>query len=253
MGKKIQSVDKALQILDFLSSSRYGFGTTTIAEELGMSPATVSRILQTLMQREFVEQTENQRYRLGMRFIHIGIEILRRIDIRAEARPFLKELAKQYDDLAILAIRNHNSILCIEKAEGKQPIQLSMEVGTYIPYTSAFGKAILVGIPNERLDELLDRIKASSEGRNLDKAVFLRELAEIRKQGYALKIDEGKTGFSEVAVPIFDYNGNAIASIGIFALSARNSKKRLSSIIKSSVKAANSISHRLGAEGILTQ
>ena len=68
------------------------------------------------------------------------------------------------------------------------------------------------------------------------------KLAQVRKRGYALTVDEMTVGTSSVAVPVVDREGAVIASIGVVTIGASKDLTRLAPLLRSS---ATSISRRL--------
>jgi len=245
----IHSIDKAIQVIELLTATRYGYGVLFISEQLGFSPTTTYRILQTLMRRGYVEKTENGKYRLGMRFIEIGSAILNRIDLRAEARPFMRALASEVGEFVVLGIPNGDVVVCVETATADQNIRMDIQSGTSFPlHLSAMGQCLLAfGL---RSDGPSGRVHSdpSPQGSKVPIDMSESKKAEIRRQGYAVeRATEGnELGFLGIAAPIFDYLNRIVASLSVIAPSARVGDDRVSQIGELVCSAAESISSRLG-------
>ena len=71
-------------------------------------------------------------------------------------------------------------------------------------------------------------------------------LAEVRRSGYALAVDELEDGLTAVAAPIRSHHGEIIASISISGPTLRLGPERLEASVPRVVTAGLEISHRLG-------
>jgi DNA-binding IclR family transcriptional regulator len=74
---------------------------------------------------------------------------------------------------------------------------------------------------------------------------FLKELEEVRVNGYAVSDEELQLGVQGVACPIFDYNGKVIGSVSYTALKSDNSL--IDENIKMLKECALNISKSIGA------
>ncbi|GAB4368307.1 MAG: hypothetical protein Kow009_05070 [Spirochaetales bacterium] len=77
--------------------------------------------------------------------------------------------------------------------------------------------------PAEFIDRMLKGIPLipKTEYTITDPDIFRQHLQNVHKQGYALDIQENEIGMACVAVPVYNYFGECIASISISGLAAR--------------------------------
>jgi DNA-binding IclR family transcriptional regulator len=88
--------------------------------------------------------------------------------------------------------------------------------------------------------------------RTISTAAKLREqLAEIRKDGYAVNWGEWVESVRGIAAPIFDANGNVIAALNLSVPAERLDKKAVARIAPLVVSTATQISRGLGYAGTL--
>src|ERR1700681_5047381 len=100
---KVNSVDRALVILEYLGTQTKKIGVRELGQAIGLSKSSVHRILQTLRARGFVKwNPDNARYSLGMRAFDVGCCILRSIDAHAVAKPYLEQLVASLGETAFL-------------------------------------------------------------------------------------------------------------------------------------------------------
>jgi len=103
-------------------------------------------------------------------------------------------------------------------------------------------------LPGSEIQRIIQKEKLIAFGPNtITNPVKLKEhLQEIRNRGYALSFEERIPGSSSIAAPIFDYQGNVIASISISGPITRFTKEKISFYISLIKKAAEDISQSLG-------
>ncbi|WP_328589453.1 IclR family transcriptional regulator [Niallia circulans] len=69
----IQSVERALQILDLFNDHTVELKITEISEQMGLHKSTVHSLLKTLQQSRYIDQnSENGKYRLGLKLVERG-------------------------------------------------------------------------------------------------------------------------------------------------------------------------------------
>ena len=85
-GGGVQSVDRALQILDILARAGDA-GVSEIAEEMGVHKSTVSRLVGSLVGRQLVRQnSERGKYQLGFGILRLASSLPGRLNLVHEAR-----------------------------------------------------------------------------------------------------------------------------------------------------------------------
>ena len=69
----VQSIERAVSILNALADSRSGLSLSKLSEQVGIQPSTAHRILATLVAHDYVRQDRPTKYyRLGLQLLHIG-------------------------------------------------------------------------------------------------------------------------------------------------------------------------------------
>ena len=148
-------MERALSILEALGANPEGVGVTRLGKELGLHKSTVHRLLATLSRYGFVEQDEaTECYRLGMRFVSLGLNFLHQLDFRREVLPHLKELAEITGEMTQLGVLEGNEILYLERFQSQETITVNL--GLRLPaHCTAEGKVLLGCLPDDRLQEFL--------------------------------------------------------------------------------------------------
>jgi DNA-binding IclR family transcriptional regulator len=213
------SVERALEILEYLSRQGGEHGVRSIAGALDLSPSTAFRLLETLEQTGFVRQNQaSDKYVIGVKAVQLGIAALGSLDITAIAPPRLRTLADETGESAFLAVRDDGEIVYLLKEEGKHSIRTTARLGSRRPlHCTALGKSFLATMPPPEVEAVLQRTGMPRMTRHtiteLDR--LWEELAHIRVMGYAVDREEVEEGLICVAAPIKDYRGVTIAAVSM--------------------------------------
>ncbi|WNS77601.1 IclR family transcriptional regulator [Bacillus sp. DTU_2020_1000418_1_SI_GHA_SEK_038] len=246
----VKSVSRALDIIMFVSMKKGGLGVTEIANQMDINKSSVYRILSTLVQYGYVEQDQDTgRYKLGYKFLEISSKLLESIDLREEAKAFLKELEMETNEVIHLVVYDQGEVVYIEKLDGNETLRMHSKVGKRAPmHCTSVGKAILAHLPPVVATDILERkgLPFHTDKTITDIDQFLQELIEVRKSGYALDLEENEYGITCMAVPIFDHLGKVIAAVSISGPTMRMTKDRLKALQPRIIHIGEQISERLG-------
>jgi len=249
----VQSVDRALRILEILKDERDGLGVTELSTHLEVSKSTVHRLLMSLLKKNFVKKDKNSgKYILGLKLIELGQIVSENIDIRKLAYPYLVQLVEILDETVHLASRDNNKIVYIDKIESSSSIQMYSKIGKRVPlHCTGIGKAILAFLPEEEVLHALEQIQLTRYTDNtiVKKEELLKHLKSIEKKGYSIDNEEHEKGIRCVAAPIFNYNKEVIAGISVTSLSVKLKGEKLVESTNEVVRIANEISKEYGYPG----
>jgi DNA-binding IclR family transcriptional regulator len=139
----VVALARGLEILSAFRVKDGALGNSDLAERTGIPTATVSRITHTLTRAGYLTYNpKRENYDLGPMALSLGFVALRRLDIRAIARPLMQKLADEGNVNVGLGIRERRSMLYIATCEGPGLIGLRLVSGSRMPITtSAMGRA----------------------------------------------------------------------------------------------------------------
>jgi IclR family KDG regulon transcriptional repressor len=218
----IQSLDRALNILDLFDEYTTELKITEISVRMDLHKSTVHSLLKTLQMHAYIDQDpETGKYRLGMRLLEKGQLLLQRLDIRAVARKHLENLTAQTGQTTHLVILDGKEGVYIDKVEGEKAAIRYSRIGRRVPlHSSAVGKALIAFRNTEEVELLLTNyqfvVQTASTIR--DKEALLNELSQVREQGYAVDDQENEPGVRCAAAPIYDHSGQVSAAMSISTL-----------------------------------
>lgn len=248
----VQSVDRALEILDILQSEPQGMGVSRLADRLGVSKSTAHRLLQSLLKKDFVQQNEeNQRYYLGLRLMQLGQIVANQLDIRQIASPFMHRLVEKSGETAHLVIREGSEIVYIDKIESSATIRMFSNIGKRAPmHCTGVGKAILAYLPKEKIDWIIEQkgLPRFTSNTITDREELFEHLREIRLRGYSIDDEEHEEGIKCAAAPILNSKGEVVAGISVAGPIMRVNKSSIDRIAKEVLQASKGISRALGGK-----
>ncbi|MEV7134368.1 IclR family transcriptional regulator [Arthrobacter sp. NPDC093128] len=248
-GGGVQSVDRALQILDILARDGDA-GVSEIAEEMGVHKSTVSRLVGSLVGRELVRQnSERGKYQLGFGILRLASSIPGRLSVVREARDVLEILAARYKETVNLAVLRSNYAVNVDQAMGPSTLATYDWVGSLTPlHATSSGKVLLAALPADERDTILKTVglPARTPRTVTNRAQLEKQLLEISRQGYAVVHEEFEIGLSAVAVPIWNHLGNVIAAVSISGPAFRFTPEEDPGLIEGLRAAGLSISAKMG-------
>lgn len=249
-AKLIQSVDRALQILDVFSLREKELGVTEIAHRLDLHKSTAFGLLTTLEYWGCIEQNrQTGKYRLGLKLLELGDRVKEGLDLRVLALPFLQELVEHYRETVHLVVHDRGEVVYIEKVEGPTAIRMYSQVGKRAPmHSTGVGKIMLAYRSMQEVDALIEEKGLSSFTPNTitDPEILREELVKIKKNGYCFDNEEIEVGLRCVAAPIMDSQQEVVAAISLSGPSMRMTDEQMNELIIPVKETALKISQSLG-------
>ncbi len=245
----INSVLKAIDILQAFSPSEPRLTLAEIAGRLGMPKSTTHNLLATLLSCGFVEKVDADRYALGTAVVALTQAVRVNVELRDRAAPLLRELADQCRESVYLTVLDGNYALYIYAVESPNRLMARTAVGdrAHLHCTSV-GKAMLAYLPADEVEAIVARVglPASSE-RTITRLDDLREeLAATRARGFAIDNQEHELRTFCIGAPIFDAAGRVIAACSMSGADPEIVGRRLPELSQRVREVAQEASRRMG-------
>lgn len=245
----IQSIQRAAAILRSFTEAEPELGVTELSRRLDLHKSTVSRILSTLQTEGLVGQNpETGKYRLGIGLISLAGVALGRLNARAAAQSYLVDLVKATQETVNVTVLDGHECVNIERAFSPQPIRYMGWIGRRTPlHCTASGKVILAHMPpEERTAVLPTPLRRYTDKTITDLAQLERSLADICRDGYAIVHEEYEEGFSSIAAPIYNHQGDVAAALVVSGPTYRLQDGVIATFIAPLLEAAQNASADLG-------
>jgi IclR family transcriptional regulator, KDG regulon repressor len=241
------------QILSFFEiSDSEDESVSNIARALGMHPSKISRMLRSMeVQGLFERNPDTGRYRIGARFLQMGLLYVLKHPLRRVVFPHVEQAARDVELLVGWAIFKSDKVVIVDRLRyGDDP---AMHVlGSEVPlHSTAYGKLFLAYGTDDEKERILKTIgfvpftsRTVTDGES-----FGKELVRIRDRGYAFDDEETREGIRGLAAPVFDAQGSLALAFSVAGRTSDLTDKRLPELIKYLTDKAFFISRQLGYEG----
>lgn len=224
----VQSVTRALLLLETLADDGSGWRLTDLSLHTGLSPSTVHRLLTTLQERRFVQyDSGRQLWSVGQQAFSVGAAFGQRQALVAPALPHLRHLRDLTRETANFGVLDDGEIVVMAQAESREIVRAIARTGGRAGLVnSALGKAVLSAYSQEDMEAVL-ALPESRSGPIAAQAALRAEWAKAKALGYAIDNRDGDRGITCVASPVRNAAGDVVGAISVSGLSARMSIERL--------------------------
>jgi DNA-binding IclR family transcriptional regulator len=239
MKAATNSLERALALLEMIERTPGGLRHAEISRQMRMPKSTCSYIVARLERRGYLTRDEETGcYRIGLSTVTLAHGALREVGLRAIAEPALYKLASATGLSAGMGVMDRGRVLVIDRVEGAEFVRDAVQVADGLPlrwagrsrkyrlradrdigrelpaHSSALGKVLLAYLPKKQVLGLIAERGLARQTRNTitSKARLLRELEQVRRQGYATA-EEEMAGIRAIAAPI--YGEGDLVSAGV--------------------------------------
>ena len=220
-GKIIQSVAKAMRLLDILDAAEQPLSLADLSMKTGWPKSTVHGLLATMREYSVVAQDDDGNYMLGIRLFEYGCSLSKSWNIVDIAKPYIQHISRTTGEAVFLSILDRGEVITLDRADNRSGLWISAEMGCRLPiHCTSQGKLFLSFMSDDDREEILSRKewKEYTSHTIMTRKELDIELENIRKRGYATEFGEYKIGLRSVAAPIFDSESNVRYAIGLIAM-----------------------------------
>ncbi|MGE0237637.1 MAG: IclR family transcriptional regulator C-terminal domain-containing protein [Parvibaculaceae bacterium] len=215
----MQSLQRGLDVLRAVKSHQ-PCALHQIHLATGLPKPTLSRILATLERSGVIFRTvDDIRYRMSaMSFLEGGAGDIRAL-LQEVSAPVLRRLCRDVAWPTDLTVRDGSSMTVLASNRALSPFPIKPSPIGHHPdmLLTAVGRAYLAHASDEEREEILASIRAEQPKHPLirDPKRAAEILRETKAQGYGVRSETKRDGFSAIAVPIMR-NGAPAACINLF-------------------------------------
>ena len=244
----VPAVEQAARVLFCLAgNSSSHMGLLEICAQVGIHKSKAYSILQTLQKFGLVQRFSDRKgYSLGPGLITLSRKVLDDFNAPLLAEPILAELSTKNAGTATLGLIADRKVVVVAKHEGGV-IGVTIRTGHRFPLTyGSHGKAIAASLPEKELELLLqdNRLYFHGVPEMLDRKRLAEELAQCRRDGFALDLGEMKPGLNSVSAVVFGPGETPIGYIALIGLFSNEAAREYGPMV---VEAVKTLSRQLGA------
>jgi PcaR/PcaU/PobR family beta-ketoadipate pathway transcriptional regulator len=214
----IQSVARAMAILELFSDKRPSLSISEVSDLTGLNRATVYRFCQTFRQLGYLDELPDRRFRPGLKAVSLAYSALSSRELPELALPYLERLRADINETVNMGLLDDTEVVYVARVLSDHLISLRIYVGSRLPaYASSLGRAMLAFMPEDEAMDIIDRsdLVPITSHTISDRKRLRTELRKIRKQGYAFNNQEIANGLRGVAAPVLTDDGKPIAAINV--------------------------------------
>lgn len=247
----VQSVSKAMALVEMLMRSREPLSARVIAESAGVNRTTTHRLLRALMQVGWVEKPPAEPvYRLSVRFLALAQVATQGRNFLEELRPGLERLSKLSRETIHVGIRDGLEVLHIDRIDSLERVGVASKVGSRAAlHTTGLGKALLAAESPEVLEEYLTVATKVPTQPLQDPDKLRHEIERTRERGYSIDDEEDSIGVRCLGVAVLGVGGAPLFAISITGPSPRFTRLHVQTYAPAAVETAQVLSRELGWDG----
>ena len=228
----VQSVARALDVLEALAAAGKPLGVAELGESTGLPLGTAHRLLQSLHERGYVRRDGSRKYSLGPSAVRLADGA--QDALARSARPYLAELVALSGETANLAVRAGDDVVYIAQVPSPHTLRMFAEVGRHVPpHSTAVGKVLLAALPRHEALGIVRRagLPARTPATITELDAFAVELDGVTARGWAADDEEQEPGVRCVAVPVVG-SGPTIAAMSVSGPAERFAGGRTAGLVE---------------------
>jgi IclR family pca regulon transcriptional regulator len=218
----LESLARALRVIQAFNRDRRQLTLSDIARLVGLPRASVRRTLHTLVHLGFAE-TDGPLFRLTPRILTLASAYLSSNAIADIIQPALERLSEEINQSCSAAVLDRDEAVIVSHASPNRIIPVSGQIGLRLPaVSSSLGRVLLASLDDHRLEEFLARVqpKKLTKFTVIDKRELRKAIEAARTDGFALVDQEVEVGFRSISVPLKRSDGRTIAAMNVGVHSA---------------------------------
>ncbi|TCT04376.1 IclR family transcriptional regulator [Aquabacter spiritensis] len=249
----VQSLERAFGILEEVARHRQGISLAELAKAIGLHNSTTFHLAKTMVSLGYLRQErDTKRYHLGGMVFSLAANALNEIELVGVATPILEQIARDTGETAHFALRSGDDVVVAARALGPGAFQLVDRAGGLRPaHCTGLGKVLLAALTPEAFEAYLATAKLDpwTAKSITDPAELRADIERVRKHGVAYDDGEFDTEVRCIAVPVRDFTGRTIGSLGISGPIWRLTLQRVEEKRAILLQAADKFSSELGHPG----
>jgi DNA-binding IclR family transcriptional regulator len=211
-----QAALRAVRLLKLFTNERPEMSLAELSRTSGLNKTTTHRLLRALQSEALIDRhPATSTYSLGPGLMALGVQALASSDLRRRVRPVLRTLARETGETATLEVPFEDSMLILDEVAGNHVLGAAGNIGTRWPIHATSTGKVWLAFDDSGIDRLDENLKQLTSNTVIQRDEFNPQLAEIRRRGYAITVDELEEGFTAVATIIRGVLGDVQGALSI--------------------------------------
>lgn len=212
-----RTVDRVVDILEYLAANKEGVSFSEISRALSMPKSSLHPVIHTLCRRRLLHYRDDvQKYVLGDLTFSLGSSYVADSSLLNKMDELLAELTLKTNETCHFGVLAGNEVLYLLKQSPSSPVHVAARSGYRLQaHCSAIGKALLSQFDREELMGLFPGgLKALTENTITDFDALCRQLEEIRATGFGYENEESSRHVQCLSTPLA-CRGKIVAAVSV--------------------------------------
>jgi len=227
--ENIKSAERTLRVFEYFARIERAASLQEIASKLGYPRSSAAALLASLVKLGYLgHDRAASKYMPTARVAELGAWLRRGVvgEDRDHIEPLLHALSRKVDETVVLGVADDLNVQYIHVELPERPLMYFQKAGTVRPLCrTAVGWALLGGLADAAIERALQRHNALGADKPVDPADVRRQVAAVRKHGYAFSHQAFLPGIGMIAMPVAVAGGARSYAIGVGGPVERLEKK----------------------------
>jgi DNA-binding IclR family transcriptional regulator len=213
----LNTIARTGTVLGLFTAETPVWGVTEVATTLGLPKSTTFDLLASLAEIGLLQQTSNDRYRLGWQLLVIRRRLINSLGFNDQTQRTIAELAQHLNATITIGACDGRGVVCIANTSVSRTGPVLAEGARLPGHASALGKLLMAQLPWPKLQERIEQygLPALTVNSVSDIEVFRKQLTCARENDLAVEHGETVIGQSCLAVGICARERRVIAALSI--------------------------------------
>ncbi len=212
----VPALDKGLDVVELLSRETEGLTLKEIAHRLGRTSSELFRMVTVLSRRGYIEQQEGDRYSLTLKLFEIAHRHKPIKSLTAAAAPLMRELVNRSLQSCHVTVFHAGRVMVIAEVDSPERWAFGLKVGALVGLTDTASGYVLLAFQDDAGRRTMLASHQEVEGElDVDQAQLLKTVRGVADKGYAQIQSRQIRGVTNIAFPVLDSAGHAMAVLNI--------------------------------------
>ena len=226
----LQSLARALDVLESFDPSRRQMTLSEIASAVGAHKSAVHRTVQTLLFRDYLREGDDRGYMLGSKVLDLTFEYLRTHPYVIRVTPIMAELRRNVGERVDFSLFDYTTIVYAVRMQSKRETLNASLVGRRLKsFATSGGRACMALLPDALVEDILERHPRTrlTPDTIIDLPTLMERVRQARRDRYSMAIGEYLPGEIVVAAAVRGANGLPVGAIHIAGLQSELSPEHM--------------------------
>ncbi len=213
----LNTIARTGTVLGLFTAETPEWSLTEVATTLSLPKSTAFDLLASLAEIGLLQQTSDDRYRLGWQLLVISRRLINSMGVNDQTQRTVAALAQHLNATISIGACDGRGVVCIAHASVSRTGPVLAEGARLPGHTSALGKFLIAQLPWQKVQERIEQhgMPALTANSVSDIDVFRKQLTCARENDLAVEHGETVMGQSCLAVGIYAREHRVLAALSI--------------------------------------